>query len=146
MVIELQGKHTGIANSVSWQPNSVKVKNKHACPIPSTSHTVLSLHALCLQMYYWKRTMTGDFATILWRLKLLGFNAIRVPFRFEFLNNDLPPPNGGSKTEFFNCMVSMAEQPVCICANHTVRMLSFFVASWRLYLKCAQLRHPQMPS
>jgi hypothetical protein len=27
--------------------------------------------------------MTQDFATVVWRMKLLGFNAIRLPFSFQ---------------------------------------------------------------
>ncbi|KAI8470545.1 MAG: glycoside hydrolase superfamily [Monoraphidium minutum] len=38
-----------------------------------------------LQLSYWKRRMTSDFATVTWRLRLLGFNALRVPFSFEAL-------------------------------------------------------------
>ena len=28
-------------------------------------------------------SLTQDFATVVWRLKLLGFNAVRLPFSFQ---------------------------------------------------------------
>jgi hypothetical protein len=31
--------------------------------------------------FWGKRTMTNDFATVVYRMKLLGFNTIRIPFR-----------------------------------------------------------------
>jgi len=31
--------------------------------------------------FWGKRTMTNDFATIVYRMKLLGFNAVRMPFK-----------------------------------------------------------------
>ncbi|KAI8471777.1 MAG: glycoside hydrolase superfamily [Monoraphidium minutum] len=53
--------------------------------------------------FWGKRTMTNDFATVVYRMKLLGFNAIRIPFSFADLNEDIPPPSSGP-TEFFPCM------------------------------------------
>lgn len=38
-----------------------------------------------------KTTQQGDFATAVYRAQLLGFNAVRIPFRFSDLN--LPPKN-----------------------------------------------------
>ncbi|KAI8465992.1 MAG: hypothetical protein J3K34DRAFT_435184 [Monoraphidium minutum] len=54
--------------------------------------------------FWGKRTMTNDFATVVYRMKLLGFNTIRLPFSFADLNADIPAPSTG-KTEFFPCMV-----------------------------------------
>lgn len=31
--------------------------------------------------FWGKRTMTNDFATVVYRMKLLGFNAVRIPFK-----------------------------------------------------------------
>lgn len=56
-----------------------------------------------LNISYWgKRRMTNDFASIVYRIKLLGFNAIRVQFTFSSLNQDIPSDN----PEFFPCLVS----------------------------------------
>ncbi len=38
-----------------------------------------------------RTTQQGDFATVTYRAQLLGFNAVRIPFRFSDLN--LPPKN-----------------------------------------------------
>lgn len=38
-------------------------------------------------LYIGSDTMTGDYATVLYRLQLLGFNAIRLPFSFQVLFN-----------------------------------------------------------
>lgn len=38
-----------------------------------------------------RTTQQGDFATVAYRAQLLGFNAVRIPFRFSDLN--LPPKN-----------------------------------------------------
>jgi len=54
-----------------------------------------------LQLYYWKRRMTNDFATVVWRLKLLGLNAVRLPFTFSALTDDLK-----DYSEFYACVVS----------------------------------------
>ena len=32
---------------------------------------------------YFPQTITGDYAAVLYRLQLLGFNAIRLPFSFQ---------------------------------------------------------------
>ena len=53
------------------------------------------------------RRLRADFANVVHRIKLLGFNAVRLPFDFARLQMDLPAPSGGSKTEFFNCIVSL---------------------------------------
>jgi hypothetical protein len=31
--------------------------------------------------YWGRRTMTNDFASVVYRMKLLGFNAVRLPFK-----------------------------------------------------------------
>lgn len=49
-----------------------------------------------------KRRLTNDFAAIVHRIKLLGFNAIRVQFKFSDLNLDIPT---GLDPEFFPCLV-----------------------------------------
>jgi hypothetical protein len=54
-----------------------------------------------------KRRLTNDFASIVYRIKLLGFNAIRVQFKFSDLNVDLPT---GGDPEFFPCLVSIEQQ------------------------------------
>ncbi|KAF8070911.1 hypothetical protein HT031_000992 [Scenedesmus sp. PABB004] len=59
-----------------------------------------------LNISYWgKRRMTNDFAAVVYRTKLLGFNAIRVQFKFSDLNLDLPP----SASEFFPCLLDSDE-------------------------------------
>jgi len=40
--------------------------------------------------------MAKDFPTVVWRLKLLGFNAVRLPFSFEDLWNLPPKPLAGA--------------------------------------------------
>ncbi|WIA11531.1 hypothetical protein OEZ85_011642 [Tetradesmus obliquus] len=56
-----------------------------------------------LNISYWgKRRLTNDFAAIVHRIKLLGFNAIRVQFKFSDLNLDIPT---GSDPEFFPCLL-----------------------------------------
>lgn len=56
-----------------------------------------------LNISWWgKRRMTNDFAAVVYRIKLLGFNAIRVQFRFKDLNLDLP---SGADLEFYPCLV-----------------------------------------
>lgn len=68
-----------------------------------------------LNITYWgKRRMTNDFAAVVYRIKLLGFNSIRVQFRFSDLSMDLP---SGSEPEFFPCLVSCRQwQPHSISA------------------------------
>ena len=51
-----------------------------------------------------KRRLTNDFASIVYRIKLLGFNAIRVQFKFSDLNLDIPSASNGDP-EFFPCLV-----------------------------------------
>jgi hypothetical protein len=41
-------------------------------------------------------------------MKLLGLNAVRVPFRFDQLNQELPVPTPDKPSEFFTCMVGDA--------------------------------------
>lgn len=52
-----------------------------------------------LQIYFWKRRLSNDFATVAWRHRLLGFNAIRLPFTFSALADDL-----ADYSEFFACV------------------------------------------
>ena len=54
-----------------------------------------------LQLYFWKRRLTNDFATVVWRMKLLGFNAVRLPFTFAALAEDV-----GGTSSFTACAVS----------------------------------------
>jgi aryl-phospho-beta-D-glucosidase BglC (GH1 family) len=55
--------------------------------------------------FWGKRTLTNDFATVVHRMKLLGFNTVRLPFTFAELNDDLPGTSaGGVGGEFFPCM------------------------------------------
>lgn len=57
-----------------------------------------------LNVSYWgKRRMTNDFAAVVWRIKLLGFNAIRVQFKFSDLNLDIPE-SSNKDPEFFPCL------------------------------------------
>lgn len=57
-----------------------------------------------LQLYFWKRRMTSDFATIVWRMKLLGVNAVRLPFTFTALMDDLE-----NYSNFYACAVSWGQ-------------------------------------
>lgn len=41
-------------------------------------------------------SLSKDFATVVWRLKLLGFNAVRLPFSFQDLHQ-LPPRDWSSQ-------------------------------------------------
>jgi hypothetical protein len=59
-----------------------------------------------------KRRLTNDFASIVYRIKLLGFNAIRVQFKFSDLNMDLP--SGSGDPEFFPCLVSAELQHTAV--------------------------------
>ena len=34
-------------------------------------------------LYIGDESLTGDYATVLYRIQLLGFNAIRIPFSFQ---------------------------------------------------------------
>jgi hypothetical protein len=54
-----------------------------------------------MQLYFWKRRMTNDFAAVVWRLRLLGFNAVRLSFVFSALEDDLK-----DYSEFYACAVS----------------------------------------
>lgn len=45
--------------------------------------------------------MTGDFATVAWRLRLLGFNAVRVAFTFDALADSM-----ANYSAFTACAVS----------------------------------------
>lgn len=63
--------------------------------------------ARLLNISYWgRRRMTNDFATVVYRMKLLGFTAIRMQFRFSDLNIDLPAVQEGVLTENSPCLVS----------------------------------------
>jgi hypothetical protein len=53
-----------------------------------------------MQIYFWQRRMTNDFAAVVWRLRLLGFNAVRLPFTFAALADDLGP-----YSKFYHCVV-----------------------------------------
>jgi hypothetical protein len=53
-----------------------------------------------MQIYFWQRRMTNDFAAVAWRLRLLGFNAVRLPFTFAALADDL-----GDFSKFYHCQV-----------------------------------------
>lgn len=59
--------------------------------------------------------LRADFSLLVHRLKLLGFNALRLPVDFAKLQLDVPPPQGGSNTEFFACVVRACAFP-CACA------------------------------
>jgi hypothetical protein len=62
-----------------------------------------------LNISYWgKRRMTNDFASVVYRIKLLGFNAIRVQFKFSDLNMDIPEPSSKDQ-EFFPCLLDSDE-------------------------------------
>lgn len=65
--------------------------------------------------------MTNDFAAVVYRMKLLGVNALRVQFTFNNLNQDLP---SGSDPEFFPCLVrQLASMRVwCVCSAVCVGM------------------------
>jgi hypothetical protein len=59
-----------------------------------------------LNISWWgKRRITNDFAAVVHRMGLLGFNAVRVQFAFENLNKELP---AGAEPEFYPCLVSAA--------------------------------------
>lgn len=59
-----------------------------------------------LNISWWgKRRVANDFAAVVHRMGLLGFNAVRVQFTFENLNRDLP---AGTEPEFYPCLVSAA--------------------------------------
>lgn len=63
-----------------------------------------------------KRMLTNDFASIVYRIKLLGFNAVRIPFTFAELNKDLPPPPPGKKTGAFEIEKTLeCVTPTCQC-------------------------------
>jgi hypothetical protein len=50
-----------------------------------------------MKAYWWgKRTSTNDFASVVHAIKLLGFNAVRVPFTFAELAAPLPANGDGS--------------------------------------------------
>ena len=40
---------------------------------------------ICDGLFEGSSTLTGDFATVAYRLQLLGFNALRIPFSFQVL-------------------------------------------------------------
>jgi hypothetical protein len=70
-----------------------------------------------LNASYWgKRTLTNDFSTVVWRQRILGFNAVRIPFAFDALAADLPPPAGG-KSEFALCQ---RDDPADIAVGRTL--------------------------
>jgi hypothetical protein len=54
--------------------------------------------------------MTNDFAAVVYRMRLLGFNAVRVQFNFAALNTELPP----AASDFFPCLVR--------CGIHSVHV------------------------
>uniref|UniRef100_A0A383WE90 Ammonium transporter AmtB-like domain-containing protein n=1 Tax=Tetradesmus obliquus TaxID=3088 RepID=A0A383WE90_TETOB len=55
-----------------------------------------------LNISWWgKRRVANDFAAVVHRMGLLGFNAVRVQFTFENLNRDLP---AGTEPEFYPCL------------------------------------------
>jgi hypothetical protein len=61
-----------------------------------------------LNISWWgKRRIASDFAAVVHRMGLLGFNAVRVQFTFENLNRELP---AGAEPEFYPCLVSAAQQ------------------------------------
>ena len=53
-------------------------------PSTSSDPAVLCMQATMLDgIFEGDVTITGDYAAVLYRLQLLGFNAIRVPFSFQ---------------------------------------------------------------
>ncbi|GBF93295.1 glycoside hydrolase [Raphidocelis subcapitata] len=71
--------------------------NAKSCPpggeIPPHDYPSAAVGAAgqnAMQIYYWgKRRLTNDFATVAWRMRLLGFNAVRLPFSFAALAQEL---------------------------------------------------------
>jgi len=62
--------------------------------------------------------MTNDFSTVAWRQRLLGFNAVRLPFAFDALAADLPPaPQDGGGSEFALCM---RDDPADVAVGRTL--------------------------
>ena len=61
----------------------------HQHPPPLTYARRVQVGALD-GLYIGSDTLTGDYATVLYRLQLLGFNAIRLPFSFQVLFNQQP--------------------------------------------------------
>jgi hypothetical protein len=70
-----------------------------------------------LNASFWgRRTMTNDFSTVVWRQRLLGFNAVRIPFAFDALAADLPTQPDG-KSEFNLCQ---RDDPADIAVGRTL--------------------------
>jgi hypothetical protein len=68
-----------------------------------------------LNASFWgRRTLTNDFSTVVWRQRLLGFNAVRIPFAFDALAADLPPAD---KAEFALCQ---RDDPADIAVGRTL--------------------------
>ena len=49
----------------------------------SSADTIKLVQATMLDGLYFSQTLTGDYAAVLYRLQLLGFNAVRLPFSFQ---------------------------------------------------------------
>jgi hypothetical protein len=70
-----------------------------------------------LNASFWgRRTLTNDFSTVTWRQRLLGFNAVRIPFAFDALAADLPQQPDG-KSEFALCQ---RDDPADIAVGRTL--------------------------
>jgi hypothetical protein len=63
----------------------------------------------------------SDFAAIIWQLKLLGFNAIRLPFLFDDLQAPAQPIQGEDTAAALPTCTAMLPQHLCSSVlRHTV--------------------------
>ena len=54
-------------------------------------------------LYIGTDSLTGDYATVLQRIQLLGFNAVRLPFSFQVAPFISPWSGGVCSTEYPRC-------------------------------------------
>jgi hypothetical protein len=57
---------------------------------------------------------------VVYRMKLLGLNAVRVPFRFDQLNQELPAPTPDQPSEFFTCLVGGGLFTSAVCLGSCI--------------------------
>ena len=103
-------------------------------------------------LYIGSDTLTGDYATVLYRIQLLGFNAIRIPFSFQVLFNQettsyTRPCTTSSKSDIQdNVTPPGVSVPGGASLPPLVRCLDTVVTVAHVYVVCAVDARPRAPA
>ena len=82
------------------------------CPPAQAAGVQQTVHLTSLAMSAGSDALTMDFATVVHRLQLLGFNAVRLPFSFQNLYDEQP------QSQIRNCANVGYSNPLLPVASH----------------------------